>query len=60
MPSSTNNKAVVVNVYDKARRQSVSLTVYTGDHLELARFIENALQVRYRTTRLDSRRHKRR
>ncbi|MCO6436522.1 MAG: hypothetical protein J5J06_05495 [Phycisphaerae bacterium] len=49
-----------VLVYDPLLGKSRSLTVYGAEVESLAREVEAFLAHRYRTTRLDDRRHKRR
>lgn len=53
---------IAVSVYDRVAEQSISFTVFT-DAQELTKLVQrlhDAASVHYRTTSLNSRRHKRR
>lgn len=53
------NQVVSVQVYDKAKRKSRSITVYGVDVESVAREVQRALQARWSTTSLNDRRHRR-
>lgn len=53
------NQVISVQVYDKAKRKSRSLTVYGANLEEVSKAIERVVSGRWQTTRLDDRRHRR-
>ncbi len=58
--SSSNTKALSVTVHDRSKRQSRTITVYTDGLEDVAREIERVCSLRWRTTKLSDRRHRRR
>ena len=55
-----HRNGIAVTMYDAPKRDSISLTVYGADLLDLARHVEAAIVQRWTATKLNDRRHKRR
>jgi len=55
-----NGKGIAVRVLDPREGKSHSLTVYNASVEDVAREVQRALGIRWRTTKLSDRRHRRR